>query len=106
VRTAQGVYRAARDGNRVARRVVRTQARQLALAIAAAASVLDPQLIVVSGTVDETVAGPMREALRSVIAAGPALVTGHLGEEAVLLGAIAAALPQARERVFAGSRRP
>ena len=62
---------------------------------------------------DETVAGPMREALRSVIAAGPALVTGHLGEEAghlgeeaVLLGAIAAALPQARERVFAGSRRP
>ena len=57
MRTAQGVYRAARDGNRVARRVVRTQARQLALAIAAAASVLDPQLIVVSGTVDETVVG-------------------------------------------------
>ena len=40
-------------------------------------------------------------ALRRVNPDGPALVAGRLGEEAVLLGAVAAGLPNAFERVFA-----
>src|SRR5204863_4005984 len=55
VTTVRQVYAAARDGDRTARRVVRTHARQLSLIVAAAAAVLDPKLIVINGTLDETV---------------------------------------------------
>jgi predicted NBD/HSP70 family sugar kinase len=105
VRTAKDVYRAARAGDRIAKRVVRIHAQQLALTVAAAAAVLDPELIVISGPLDEKVAEHMQEALRTVNGVGPTVVAGRLGEAAVLLGAIAAALPRAHERVFARSQR-
>jgi predicted NBD/HSP70 family sugar kinase len=106
VRKARDVYQAARDGNRIAKRVVRVHAQQLALTVAAATAVLDPELVVVSGVLDETITEQLQEALRTVNGVGPTVVAGHLGEEAVLLGAIAAALPQAHERVFARSQLP
>jgi predicted NBD/HSP70 family sugar kinase len=99
--TVGALYAAARDGDRTARRVVRAQARQLSLIVAAAAAVLDPELIVINGAVDETVLDYVRDVLRTVDVVGPALVPGKLGDEAVLLGAIATGLPAARERVFA-----
>jgi predicted NBD/HSP70 family sugar kinase len=105
VRSAREVYRAARAGDRIARRVVRVHAQQLALTLAAAGAVLDPELIVISGYLDGDVSARVQQALRAVDARAPAIVMGHLGEEAVLLGAIAAALPPAYERVFARSAR-
>jgi predicted NBD/HSP70 family sugar kinase len=83
--------------------VVRTHAQQLSLIVAAAAAVLDPELIVINGTLDETVVDYVRDVLRTVEAGEPALVLGGLGDEAVLLGAIATGLPPAHERVFARS---
>ena len=74
--------------------------------MAAAAAVLDPEMIVVSGYLDEPVAAHLREVLRTLDADGPDVVPGHLGEEAVLLGALAAGLPAAHERVFARSQDP
>jgi predicted NBD/HSP70 family sugar kinase len=103
VRSARHVYRAARDGDATAVRVLRAHTKQLALAVTAAAGVLDPELIVVSGYLDEPVSGDLRQVLRALDANGPELVSGHLGEEAVLLGAVAAGLPAAHERVFARS---
>jgi predicted NBD/HSP70 family sugar kinase len=101
LRTAREVYRAAGAGDRTARRVVRTHAQQLALTVAAAGAVLDPELIVISGYLDDEVSAQVQEALRAVNALQPAFVMGDLGEEAILLGAIAAALPEAQERAFA-----
>lgn len=106
VRKAGDVYQAARDGNRIAKRVVRVHAQQLALTVAAATAVLDPEMVVVSGALDETITQQLQEALRTVNGVGPTVVAGRLGEEAVLLGAIAAALPLAHERVFARSLLP
>jgi len=54
----------------------------------------------VSGSLDEDVAAELRAALAAVNGLAPALAIGHLGEEAVLLGAVAAALPAAHERVL------
>ena len=101
IRDAGQLHRAAVEGDRAAARAVRTHTRHLALTIAAAVTVLDPELIVLSGTPDETVVARIAAALRTVVADTPTLVTGRLGEEAVLLGAVAAGLPFARERVFA-----
>jgi predicted NBD/HSP70 family sugar kinase len=101
LRTARDVCRAADAGDRVAARALRTHTHQLALAVAAAAAILDPALIVVSGAVDDRVTAHVRDALKAVNALAPDLVPDRLGEEAVLLGTVAAALPTARERVFA-----
>jgi predicted NBD/HSP70 family sugar kinase/DNA-binding transcriptional ArsR family regulator len=101
LRGPRDVYRAARAGDRVARRAVRVHARQLALTVAAAGAVLDPELVVISGTLDDDVCAQVRKALGAVGALPPAFVLGHLGDQAVLLGAIAAALPPAFERVLA-----
>jgi predicted NBD/HSP70 family sugar kinase len=103
VRHAHEVYRAAAGGDRTAARAVDVYTRHLALAVAAAVAVLDPALIVVSGAAEETVVARIAAAVRQVNPDGPALVAGSLGEEAVLLGAVAAGLPHAIERVFARS---
>jgi predicted NBD/HSP70 family sugar kinase len=101
VRTARDVRRAADAGDRVADRVIRAHLQQLALAVAAAAAILDPALIVVSGAVDDRVIAHVRDALKAVNTLTPDLVADRLGEEAVLLGTVAAALGPARDRVFA-----
>ncbi|TMM35765.1 MAG: ROK family transcriptional regulator [Actinobacteria bacterium] len=106
LRGARDVYRAARAGDRKALRAVRVHAHQLALTVAAAAAVLDPALVVINGVLDEPVSAQVRKALGALDALPPAFVTGHLGEGAVLLGAIAAALPPAYERVLARGLRP
>jgi predicted NBD/HSP70 family sugar kinase len=100
-RTAPQVYRAARDGDRTARKAVRIHARQLALTVAAAAAILDPELVVISGYLDDRVAAHVSDVLKAVDATESGVVAGHLGEDAVLLGAVAAGLPRAHERVFA-----
>jgi predicted NBD/HSP70 family sugar kinase len=104
VTTVTALYAAACDGDRTARRVVEQHARQLSLIVAAAAAVLDPKIVVVSGHPDDTVLEYVRDVLRTVDEAAPPLVPGTLGEDAVLLGAIATGLPAARERVFTRSQ--
>jgi len=101
VRDPRLVYRAAADGDRVAARAVQVHTRHVALTVAAAVAVLDPELVVLSGSLDDGVVARVAAALRRVNPDGPALVAGRLGEEAVLLGAVAAGLPNAFERVFA-----
>lgn len=101
--TAKAVFDAARQGNAAARRAVQLEGERIAHTVAAAAAVLDPDLVVLGGGVGHSVdllLGPVREHLRALTPLRPKLAPSRLGEDAVLLGAVATALGTARETVF------
>ncbi|MGW7257629.1 ROK family protein [Streptomyces sp. NPDC054834] len=101
--TAKAVFDAARQGNTAARQAVRLEGERIAHTVAAAAAVLDPDLMVLGGGVGHSVdllLGPVREHLRALTPLRPKIAPSRLGEDAVLLGAVATALGTAREMVF------
>jgi predicted NBD/HSP70 family sugar kinase len=101
--TAKAVFDAARQGNPAAAAAVRLEGERIAHAVAAAAAVLDPDLVVVGGGVGHSIdllLRPVRETLRTLTPLRPKIVPGRLGEDAVLLGAVATALGTARDVVF------
>ena len=92
--TAKDVFDAARDGDPRAEEVVAIEAEHLARAVASVTSVIDPELVVLGGGIGrnaDLLADPMRRELAATIPIVPDIVGGHLGEDAVLVGAIAAA---------------
>lgn len=106
--TAKAVFEAARKGAPPALAAVRLEGERLAHVIAAVAAVLDPDLVVLGGGVGHSADLLLRTVETTLQRIGPLRpkVTGStLGEDAVLLGAVATALEDARERVFA-RRRP
>jgi predicted NBD/HSP70 family sugar kinase len=103
VRTAKDVFQLARDGDRLALRVVAEEAVKLAYVVSVITAVLDPELIVLCGGVGsnaDLLADPMRRELATTIPVVPDIVAGHLGDDAVLLGAISTALNKACDLVF------
>ncbi|MEU5313952.1 ROK family protein [Streptomyces sp. NPDC021562] len=101
--TAKLVFDAARQGDPAAVRAVRLEGERIAHTVAAAAAVLDPDLVVLGGGVGHSVdllLRPVREHLRALTPLRPKLAPGRLGEDAVLLGAVATALDTARDLVF------
>ncbi|MER5750145.1 ROK family transcriptional regulator [Streptomyces sp. NPDC002088] len=101
--TAKAVFDAARHGNPAARRAVQLEGERIAHTVAAAAAVLDPDLVVLGGGVGHSVdllLGPVREHLRTLTPLRPKISPSRLGEDAVLLGAVATALGTARDMVF------
>jgi predicted NBD/HSP70 family sugar kinase len=103
VRTAKDVFQLARDGDRLALRVVAEEAVKLAYVVSVITAVLDPGLIVLCGGVGsnaDLLADPMRRELATTIPVVPDIVAGHLGDDAVLLGAISTALDKACDLVF------
>jgi predicted NBD/HSP70 family sugar kinase len=102
--SAETVFSLARRGNRTAQRVVELEAERLALAIAAVAPVVDPELVILGGGVGRSgdlLLEPIDRELRQLLPFRPRLAVSVLGEDAVLQGAIAIALEAAREQVFA-----
>jgi predicted NBD/HSP70 family sugar kinase len=92
--TAKTVFDLAREGDELAMRVVAEEALKLAHVVSVVTAVLDPGLIVLAGGIGrnaDLLAGPMRRELAATIPMVPDIVGGHLGEDAVLVGAIAAA---------------
>jgi predicted NBD/HSP70 family sugar kinase len=96
---ARHVFEAARKGDAVARGVVRDTARYFGMAIANLATVLDPQVIVLSGLMADAadlLLAPCRaEAQRHLppaIATTVEIVAGKLGPDAAALGAARAAM--------------
>jgi predicted NBD/HSP70 family sugar kinase len=92
--TAKAVFDLARDGDERAMQVVAEEALKLAHVVAVVTAVLDPGLIVLAGGIGrnaDLLADPMRRELAATIPIVPDIVGGHLGEDAVLVGAIAAA---------------
>ncbi|HEX6835296.1 MAG TPA: ROK family protein [Polyangia bacterium] len=102
--TAKEVFEAARRGVKAAQEVVAIEAEHLARAVAAVTSVIDPELVILGGGIGrngDLLIKPMEKQLRSILRVpSPRLVVSELGDEAIILGAMATALATAREQVF------
>jgi predicted NBD/HSP70 family sugar kinase len=99
--TPEAVLAAAGAGDQIATRVIDELLDDLAMAIVAIASTVDPELVILEGGVGRSL-GPFLEGLVARIApslpALPRIVTSSLGADATVIGAIAAALELARRR--------
>ncbi|MFD4395025.1 ROK family protein [Kitasatospora sp. NPDC058478] len=101
--TAKQVFERARAGDLAAVRAVDREAGQLAYAVAVLSAVLDPDLVVLGGGIGNSadlLLEPLEQALHRIAPMRPTLAPSLLGEEAVLLGAVATALETARPEVF------
>lgn len=86
------------------RRLLRTYATRLATGLASLVSVLDPELVVLSGTSLTAGGEPLRalvqDELAELAASRPRLVVGAVTEHPVLRGALESALATTRDEVF------
>lgn len=101
--TAKAVFDAARAGDSAAVEAVRLEGERIAHTVAAAAAVLDPDLVVLGGGVGQGIdllLRPVRETLRALTPLRPKVAPSRLGEDAVLLGALATGLGTARDVAF------
>jgi predicted NBD/HSP70 family sugar kinase len=101
--TAKDVFDAARAGDPRAQEAVARESERLALVVAAVSAVLDPDLVVLGGGVGHSadlLLGPVRDALHRMTPLRPEVAPSALGDDAVLLGAIARALRAAQAAVF------
>jgi predicted NBD/HSP70 family sugar kinase len=83
--------------------VIEREGQHLALAVAAVAAILDPELIVLGGGIGHNVdllRGPLERRLHEITPLRPRIIASELGEDAILLGAIATALSVALDLVF------
>jgi predicted NBD/HSP70 family sugar kinase len=103
VHSAKAVFDLAREGNELALRVVAEEASKLAHVVSVVTAVLDPGLIVLAGGVGrnaDLLAEPIRRELAETIPVVPDIVGGQLGDDVVLVGAIATAMNTAWDLVF------
>ncbi|MEW2446258.1 ROK family transcriptional regulator [Streptomyces parvulus] len=102
------VDRAARTDDAPHRRLLQTYATRLATGLASLVSVLDPELVVLSGTAlaagGETLRELVRDELEELAASRPRLVVGDVTDHPVLRGALESALAATRDEVFDTSR--
>lgn len=103
---ARSVFAAARAGDRLAREVVREEARRIALHIAPIAAVADVELVVLGGGIgtNSELLGDVRPLLAEWLPYPPRVEISSLGENAVLMGAVAIGLHSALDTVFVSRR--
>jgi len=103
------VFSAARAGDPRARQVVDIEARRLAGAIASVSAVLDPELVVLGGSVGagggDLLVDRLAEFLPLISPFSPQLASSALGSEAVLVGARALGTRLALDRLLGVSGR-
>jgi len=108
--TPRKIFTAARRGDALAGRVVATEARRLALAIAVVTPILNPELVILGGGVardnGDVLLGPIQRELHSLSPFRPRLAVSELGEEATLAGAVATSLAAAQHRLFSRNVQP
>jgi predicted NBD/HSP70 family sugar kinase len=98
------IFVLARRGDEVAERVVELTAARLALVIATVAPLVDPELVILGGGIgrnEDLLLERIDRELRAISPFRPRLAQSALGEDAVLRGAVGAALTAAQDRVFA-----
>jgi predicted NBD/HSP70 family sugar kinase len=101
--SAKRVFAAAREGDEQALAAVKQEAERLALVVATIAAILDPELVVLGGGVGhntDLLRGPLESTLRGLTPLELSIVESALGQDAIVLGAIATALDTAHELVF------
>ncbi|GAA3277628.1 ROK family protein [Dactylosporangium vinaceum] len=103
--TAKDVFDAARAGEETARLAVSREVDHVSHALAGITAVLDPELVVLGGGVGSQLGdlftSPLTERLRTLVALRPPRIeVSTLGPDAVLLGALAIGLAEARTLVL------
>ena len=102
--TAKLVFEAARQRDKIALLAVAAEAAHLARAVAAVTAVLDPELVVLGGGIGrngDLLIAPMERRLQKLLRLPPPpIMVSVLGDDSVVLGALAIALARARENVF------
>jgi predicted NBD/HSP70 family sugar kinase len=101
--TPKQIFDAARLGDKIALAVVEQEGKYLARAVASIAAILDPELIVLGGGIGhnlDLLIGPLERELHAITPLRPPIVASKLGEDVILLGAVATGLEVARELVF------
>ncbi|MYS92532.1 MULTISPECIES: ROK family transcriptional regulator [Streptomyces] len=102
------VARAAEADDEPHRHLLRTYATRLATGLASLVSVLDPELVVLSGASltsgGEALRALVQAELEELAASRPRLVVGDVREHPVLRGALESALATTRDEVFDTSR--
>jgi predicted NBD/HSP70 family sugar kinase len=103
---ARSVFAAARAGDPHARDVVREEARRIALHIAPIAAVADVELVVLGGGIgtNSELLREVRPLLEEWLPYPPRVEISSLGENAVLMGAVAIGLHSALDTVFVSRR--
>ena len=102
--TTDRVFDAAARGDRAAQAIVARVAERIALALAAIAPVLDPELVILGGAVGrhgEMLLEPVRRELHALSPFSPRVEVSPLGEDAELIGAVSLALQAAQDQLFA-----
>jgi predicted NBD/HSP70 family sugar kinase len=97
------IFDAALQGDTQALVIVEQEAYRLAQAIAVIAPILDPELVVLGGGIGqrgELLLPPLERKLQQLTPLKPRIVSSRLGDDSVLLGAIATALEVAHNLVF------
>ncbi|MER5726776.1 ROK family protein [Streptomyces sp. NPDC002138] len=101
--TAADVFDAARARVPAAVEAVEAEGEHLALIVSAVSAVLDPDLVVLGGGLGQSadlLLPTVRRALRTLTPLRPKVTAGVLGEDAVLMGAVATALDAARDMAY------
>ncbi|MEU0002783.1 ROK family transcriptional regulator [Streptomyces sp. NPDC006314] len=105
---AELVARAADHASGPHRELLQTYATRLATGLASLVSVLDPELVVLSGSAltagGEVLRALVQAELEELAAARPRLIVGDVREHPVLRGALESALATTRDEVFDTSR--
>lgn len=103
---ARSVFAASRAGDLLAREVVREEARRIALHIAPIAAVADVELVVLGGGIgtNSELLTDVRPLLARWLPYPPRVEISSLGENAVLMGALATGLRSALDAVFVERR--
>jgi predicted NBD/HSP70 family sugar kinase len=105
---ARSVFEAARAGDAAARRIVGVVAERVALAIAAIAPVVDPELVILGGGIGrqgDLLLEPVERELADLSPFRPRVEVSALGEDAELHGAVALALQSAQDLLFERTRK-
>jgi predicted NBD/HSP70 family sugar kinase len=101
--TARSVFEAARRGEARASRVVASEAERIAVTVAAAAAMLDPELVILGGGIGsngDLLLEPVIQRVRAMSPFRPRIEISALREDATLHGAVWQALQAAQDQLF------
>jgi predicted NBD/HSP70 family sugar kinase len=101
--SAKRVFAAARAGDELALRAVEAEAERLALVVSTVAAILDPEFVLLGGGVGgniDLLRPPLERRLAELTPLAPPIAEAALGQDAIVLGAVASALDTARDVVF------
>jgi predicted NBD/HSP70 family sugar kinase len=101
--SAKGVFAAARNRDPLASQAVAREGERLARLVASIAAMLDPQLVILGGGVGrngDLLRVPLERELERLTPIRPVIAESTLGDDVIVLGAVATALDRAHEIVF------